>query len=437
MSVLLVTDDVDDDIRTRSLPNQQEYFYKQLKELEYDLSLSSKTSFSFLESSSSAIVKSNKYYRQHRRRHHARPQQCMVQHLLTYMLTLLLLTNHLHWSVIFLSISSIKIMSTHASTTIMPSSASQTALKRPISVPSTSKILSRPDEPQCLPIDDSLISRLCSRTCRTRKLPTEIFENMDRPFFQSNYLPFCSNLIDQKIVSEDFFNTTTESQCRENLTQLLKFDEDARMATELFAVYMQAIDSASDENRYSIIPADCQKAYRIWACSVKIPYFHRNRRIPPCQTICDEVERVCPTFRPSDREPLFAGQPLFFCDGGIVRNSDYGYRPHCFDSCHVQNGSLQRPSVPTSPSLSRNSSISSSPVIQLLEHHVTTPPCFEIQPPPPSSTDSSTSSLIFVTESMSPNRSNTSLSASARTIISPSWSSVVLTLFVAFLQKLS
>ena len=95
---------------------------------------------------------------------------------------------------------------------------------------------------------------------------------------------------------------------------------------------MQAIDSGSEENRFSIVSSDCQvdisflkvsnliiiifqKAYRTWTCSVKIPYFYENYRIPPCQTICDEVERICPTFRPSNHEPLFAGQSLFFCNG--------------------------------------------------------------------------------------------------------------------------
>ncbi|UJR26935.1 hypothetical protein I4U23_008243 [Adineta vaga] len=437
MSVLLVTDDADDNIQNHSITNHQEDFYKQLKKLEYDLSFSSETSFSFVESTSSIIVKSNKYYRQHRRRHRARPQQCLVQQLLTYMLTLLILTNQLHWSVVFLSLSSMKIMSTHASTPTITSSTSQTTIKRPISIPSTTKTISKTDAQKCLPIDDFIINRICSRTCRTRKSPIENFDNIDRPFFETNYLPFCSNLIHQKIVNEEFFTTTTEYECRQTLNQILEFDNEAREATESFATYMQAIDSASKENRYSIINADCQKAYQTWACSAKIPYFHRNHRIPPCQSICDEVERVCPTFRPSDHEPLFAGQPLFFCSGGIVSNSDYGYRPHCFDSCHVYNGSLQRPSVLPSSSLSNNSTLPFSPTYKLVKDTVTTPPCFEIQPLPPPLTDPLISSLIFVNESISINRSNTSLSASARTIILPSWSSIILIFIVVHLQKIS
>ncbi|CAF3661830.1 unnamed protein product [Adineta steineri] len=422
MSLLLVTDDADDDISNHSIINQQEYFYKQLKELEYDLSSSSSlstttsssssssssvTSISIVESSSSIIVKSNKHYRQHRRRRRCRPQQCLVQHLLTYMLTLLILTNHLHWSVIFLSLSSIKIMSTHASTisTTTLTSSNQLTIKRPLLTPSTTtRPLLKQDEQQCLPIDGSEIDRICSKKCRARKTPFEKFDNISRPLLNTNYLPFCSNFLHQTIMKEDFFDKATENECRERLNQIIIFDKQAQEASKSFATYMEAIDCASIENRYSIITADCEKAYRTWACSVTIPYFYRNQQIPPCQTICDEVERVCPTFRPSDREPLFAGQPLFFCDGGIVTNSDYGHRPHCFDSCHVLHGSLQRPSASTSSSLSNNSSSPTSPLLKLVEDIVTTPPCFEIEPLSPSLSQQITSSLIFVDESISNNR---------------------------------
>jgi len=263
------------------------------------------------------------------------------------------------------------------------------------------------------------------------KLHSKKFDNSNPLIVNSDLLPFCSDLINQTIVKENFFNETTESECRQTLRDLIKSDNQARIATRSFAIYMQSIDSASKENRYSIITSDCQEAYRAWACSVKIPYFYRNHLIPPCQTICDEVERVCPTFRPSDREPLFAGQPLFFCNGGIVRNSDYGRRPHCFDTCHLYRGSLQRPSS-LSSSLSNKSS---HPLASLVEHLVTTPPCFEIEPLSPSSSEQTTSSLIFVDKSISHNTSNTSLSASAIIITSSSWSSIILTFIFVFQMK--
>jgi hypothetical protein len=260
MSVLLVTDDADDDIQNYSIANPKEHFYKQLKELEYDLS-SSVTSFSIVESSSSIIVKSNKHYRQHRQRRRCRPQQCLVQHLLTYMLTLLILTNHLHWPVIILSLSSIKIMSTHASTTTttLGTSSNQTTIKRPILMPSTTKILLKEDEQQqCLPINGSQIDRICSKTCRARKTPFEKFDNLNQYLIDIHFLPFCSNILNQTIVTKNFFNEVTEDECRQILNQIIKSDEEARLATELFAVYMEAIDSASKENRYSIITSDCQ-----------------------------------------------------------------------------------------------------------------------------------------------------------------------------------
>jgi hypothetical protein len=418
MSVLLVTDDADDDIQTDLITNQNEYFYKQLKELEYDFS-SSVISFPIVESSSSIIVKSNKHYRQHRRRRRCRVQQCLVQHLLTYMLTLLILTNHLHWPVIILSLSSIKIMSTQASTiptTIQtPSNQTKTTatIKRPITTPSTTRFLSKEDEQQCLPINGLHIDRICSKTCRARKSPFEKFDNINPLRINMHFLPFCSSILNQTILKENFLSEATENECRQTLKKIADSDKQAQTATESFAVYMQSIDSASKENRYSIITADCQKAYRTWVCSVLIPYYHQNHLIPPCQTICDEVERVCPTFRPSDREPLFAGQPLFFCNGGIVANSDYGQRPHCFDTCHLFRGSLQRPSS----MLSSNQSSSRIPSLEnFIEGLVTTPKCFEIQPLP------SVSSLIFADESISPNTSNTSLSASAITITWSYWS---------------
>jgi len=270
MSVLLVTDDADDDIQTDLITNQEEYFYKQLKELEYDLS-STVISFPIVESSSSIIVKSNKHYRQHRRRRRCRPQQCLVQHLLTYMLTLLILTNHLHWPVIILSLSSIKIMSTQASTITTPTivtSSNQNrttaTIKRPISTPSTTRLLSKEDEQKCLPINGLQIDRICSKTCQARRSPFEKFDNFNPLRINMHFLPFCASLLNQIILKENFFSKTTENECRQTLEEIAESDRQARIATESFAVYMESIDSASQENRYSIITADCQVDFYIF-----------------------------------------------------------------------------------------------------------------------------------------------------------------------------
>ncbi len=121
--------------------------------------------------------------------------------------------------------------------------------------------------------------------------------------------------------------------------------------------------------------------------------------------------------------------------GGIVSNSDYGRQPHCFDTCHAFGGSLQRPS---DLSLSLSSNKSSYPIPSLakfVENIVTTPKCFAIKPLPPSSSEKTASPLIFVNGSISHNTSNISLSASAITITSSSWSSNILTFIFVFQMK--
>jgi hypothetical protein len=73
-----------------------------------------------------------------------------------------------------------------------------------------------------------------------------------------HFLPFCSSILNQTILKENFLSEATEDECRKKLKEIADFDKQAQTATESFAVYMQSIDSASKENRYSIITADCQ-----------------------------------------------------------------------------------------------------------------------------------------------------------------------------------
>jgi hypothetical protein len=120
--------------------------------------------------------------------------------------------------------------------------------------------------------------------------------------------------------------------------------------------------------------------------------------------------------------------------GGIIGSNDYGHRPHCFDTCHLSRGSLQRPSS-VSTSLLNKSSYPISSFEKFVENLVTTPPCFEIIPLTSSPSQQTTSSLIFVDESIAHNTSNTSLSASAITITSSSWSSIILTFIFVFQMK--
>ena len=237
MSVLLVT--VDDDIQ---IP-QHEHFYQQLRELQ--------SHYSSLESSFSSVA--HRKTPDHRRR--SRPQQCLVKHLFTLMITLLFLTNHLHWSIIFFSISSVKFMSTYASTT-------------------TKLVSSMIDEQQCLPFNSTYIDRICSTTCRAPRTPFETFDQINELLFESHYLPFCSNnTLNHSFNRENFSSELSENECREIFTQLIAFDEEARKTSTYFATYMQAIDSASRENRYSLIESDCQVIHSSLSMELKDTVF--------------------------------------------------------------------------------------------------------------------------------------------------------------------
>ncbi|CAF1201785.1 unnamed protein product [Rotaria magnacalcarata] len=405
MSVILVTDDSDDDIQ---IP-KYEHIYQQIKELEYN--------FSSIESTVS-IVNNPKTY--HCRRRY-RPQQCLVKHLLTYMFTLLFLINHLHWSIIFFSLSSIKFMSTYASTSTTSS-------------PKLSSSIIKEDEQRRLPIQGSDIDRLCSRTSRAQRTPYEKLETFNQVSLDTFHLNFCSNhTLSHSINQTLFFNEMTENECRKMFEKLIYYDEEARNASKLFFTYMEAIDCASEENRYSIIRADCLQAYRTWTCSVRIPYFHQTQRIPPCQTICDEVERVCPTFRPSDREPLFAGQSLFFCDGGIVTNSDYGQPPHCFNTCHLADGSFKTHSV-SSTSSNQSSLIATTKTSQ--NHASELSSCFEIELLTPSLSEQFSLPPLPINDSIPNDTNNTSISSSAISSVGSSIIRNSLTCIFVFLSSL-
>ena len=230
MSVLLVTNDSDDDLQ---LP-QYEYFYRQIKELEYN--------FSSIESSLSIGLHCKIYHCRRR----SRLQQCLVKPLFTYMFTLLFLINHFQWSIIFLSLSSIKLMSTYP----LPSTTlGQKQFPRTI----------KQDEQQCVPINGINIDRICSKTCRTQKTPFEKLNTINQISLDSYYLPFCSSYtLNHSINQTNIFNETTENQCRRIFHQLIALDKQARKASTLFATYMEAIDPASNENHYSIIKSTCQ-----------------------------------------------------------------------------------------------------------------------------------------------------------------------------------
>ncbi|CAF3132940.1 unnamed protein product [Rotaria socialis] len=301
--------------------------------------------------------------------------------------------------------------------------------------PKLSSSIIKEDEQKCSSIHGSDIDRLCSRTSRAQRTPYEQLETSNQVSLDTLHLNFCSNhTLSHSINQTLFFNEMTENECRKMFEKLIYYDEEARNASKLFVTYMEAIDCASEENRYSIIRADCLQAYRTWTCSVRIPYFHQNQVIPPCQTICDEVERVCPTFRPSDREPLFAGQSLFFCDGGIVANSDYGQPPHCFNTCHLADGSCKIHSV--SSTSSNQSSLITTTATKTSQNHASEHSCFEIELLTPSLSEQFSLPPLPINDSIPNDTNNTSISSSAISSIGSSIIRNRLTFIFVFLSSL-
>ncbi|CAF1032796.1 unnamed protein product, partial [Didymodactylos carnosus] len=223
-------------------------------------------------------------------------------------------------------------------------------------------------------INDINIETICSRTCSRSSSPSSYslqedndVEYSTRILLANINLPFCKNytliqtLDDNDSISILNTSTTTE-QCKEIIDKLRKYDNEAKEATDIFNKYMKAMDCDSNDNRFSInaICDNCKQAYEQWACSIRIPFFYRGNLIQPCKKICDEVERVCPTFRPSDREPFFAGQPIFVCSGELIPNTDYGQIPYCYDTCHLAGSQKSHSSSQSSPSSSLNALTSST-----------------------------------------------------------------------------
>ncbi len=91
-----------------------------------------------------------------------------------------------------------------------------------------------------------------------------------------------------------------------------------------------------------------------------------------------------------------------------MTNSNYGQRPYCFDTCHLADSLFER-----------HSNLSSTKNNQ---DRVTKPLCFEIESLSPSLSEQFSLSL---NDSISNYTSNLTMSASAISIISSAWSSII------------
>ncbi|KAF0296428.1 hypothetical protein FJT64_006119 [Amphibalanus amphitrite] len=89
------------------------------------------------------------------------------------------------------------------------------------------------------------------------------------------------------------------------------------------------------------------EAYHDWLCAMYVPFCgSEGRRLRPCRSHCQRVQRVCPFFLPSERKSAatqYAGEPAFFCDDPDIPDippfttgSTYGDPDCCYDSCCVR-----------------------------------------------------------------------------------------------------
>ena len=354
------------------------------------------------------------------------------------MLSLLFLVNHFHWSIIFLSLSSLKIVSTYAAT---PLGTRSNRIE---------------NDSQCFLLDQSSISHICSQTCHVSASLMKTNDDDDDPF-RTYSLSFCSMFpINRTFLS----NETNETGCQDFLKQLITADDEARRASNRFTTYMQAIDSGSKENPYASINSDCQVSFLFLLSSVKrtkfrFDLFSKPMEYGPVQwkfpsiiflnvfclvkrsvmklnvfvPHCDPVivnhylldNRCFSVVVSKENKYLFIVHCFCWILGGIVANSDYDQRPYCFDRCHLSNGSLKRHSVSSSPGTFSTSYES------LAERMVTTPQCFNIELHALTEFNQSNSSAILDSQ-----HNRTSSSASSISLRSTSMLVVCFLLIILF-----
>ncbi|KAK2728056.1 hypothetical protein QYM36_008511, partial [Artemia franciscana] len=67
-----------------------------------------------------------------------------------------------------------------------------------------------------------------------------------------------------------------------------------------------------------VLAAELSAAYRLWTCSMFLPYWADAVPVKPCRSFCHQVERLCPYFLPADKTgpgSQYAGEPSYMCIG--------------------------------------------------------------------------------------------------------------------------
>ncbi|XP_043222783.1 uncharacterized protein LOC122382009 [Amphibalanus amphitrite] len=116
-----------------------------------------------------------------------------------------------------------------------------------------------------------------------------------------------------------------------------------------YANFVSIVDRLDCTDTYSVIYtcSQCKEAYHDWLCAMYVPFCgSEGRRLRPCRSHCQRVQRVCPFFLPSERKSAatqYAGEPAFFCDDPDIPDippfttgSTYGDPDCCYHSCCVR-----------------------------------------------------------------------------------------------------
>ncbi|KAK7091077.1 hypothetical protein V1264_010790 [Littorina saxatilis] len=83
-----------------------------------------------------------------------------------------------------------------------------------------------------------------------------------------------------------------------------------------------------------------QEAYKQWLCASTLTYYLQGQTLRPCKTFCQQVEAMCPFFRP--KVDTHEGDPSFICkdpeiEGGVHPDGSH-VTSACFHLCHVISG---------------------------------------------------------------------------------------------------
>ncbi|CAK9293241.1 unnamed protein product [Gordionus sp. m RMFG-2023] len=110
----------------------------------------------------------------------------------------------------------------------------------------------------------------------------------------------------------NFKRSNVFDSCKNTLKKLNRLDTLIKKSTKDLHSILTRIDC----DMYSINwnCSECENAYKLWLCSVRLPYYigsDKDTPISPCSDFCDLVLNRCPYLLPQFE---YGGEPTFICD---------------------------------------------------------------------------------------------------------------------------